>query len=265
MARATSPFSRYVELPLPRLLPRPRVSACVAVLAVACGSQDARTGTKFASDFAPAGHVVSVLGVFKDGQMNVDAWETMSPKIAPSLGAHGAGDATDCAAGYSEAMRSDHAELTSAIDDYARSDGPTDELLAQIAPAARGDLIVVVTFAGKLPVAQSKPTVATNSGPMGVGQSGSRRTGGPGGGRRASRPSSAPSDPNELDISATLFSVAQGRSVGQIAMQYTGESVDDALTQFAAQLRQALPQARCEGWDWTAKIDPDHLRQMIDQ
>ena len=48
-------------------------------------------------------------------------------------------------------------------------------------------------------------------------------------------------------------------------MQYTGASVDDALTQFAAQLRQALPQARCEGWDWTAKIDPDHLRQMIDQ
>jgi hypothetical protein len=190
----------------------------------------------------------------------------MSPKIAPSLGAHGAGDATDCAAGYSEAVSSGHAELTSAIDDYARSDGPTDELLAQIAPAARGDLIVVVTFAGKLPVAKAKPTVATNSGPMGVGQSGSRgMNGGAGGGRRARSPSFAASDPNELDISATLFSVAQGRSVGQIAMEYTGPSVDEALTQFAAQLRQALPQARCEGWDWTAKIDPDHLRQMIDQ
>ncbi len=255
---------------MPGPISRPCVSACVAVLAVAsaCGSQGARTATKFASDFAPAGHVVSVLGVFKDGQMNVDAWETMSPKIAPSLGAHGAAnatDATDCAAGYSEALSSEHAELTSAIDDYARSNGPTDELLAQIAPAARGDLIVVVTFAGKLPVAKPKPTVATNSGPMGVGQSGSRTNGGPGGGRRASRPSFAAPDPNELDISATLFSVAQGRSVGQVAMQYTGESIDDALTQFAAQLRQALPQARCEGWDWTAKIDPDRLRQMIDQ
>ncbi len=258
-----------MTLPLSLARVRLRVASYVAALAAvasACGSQSARTGTKFASDFAPTGHVVSVLGVFKDGQMNVDAWETMSPKIAPSLGVHSASDAADCAAGYSEAMSSDHAELTSAIDDYARSNGPTDELLAQIAPAARGDLIVVVTFAGKLPVAKAKPSVATNSGPMGVGQSGARGTGGPGGGRRASRsPSFAAPDPNELDISATLFSVAQGRSVGQVAMQYTGESIDDALTQFAAQLRQALPQARCEGWDWTAKIDPDRLRQMIDQ
>jgi hypothetical protein len=253
-----------LTLPLSLARVRLRVASYVAALAAvasACGSQSARTGTKFASDFAPTGHVVSLLGVFKDGQMNVDAWETMGPKIAPSLGA------PECAAGYSEALSSDNAALTSAIDDYARSNGPTDELLAQLAPAARGDLIVVITFAGKLPVATPKPSVATNSGPMGVGQSGSRGAGPAGGGRRASRRSpasaSAP-DPNELDISATLFSVAKGRSVGQVAMQYTGESVDDALTQFAAQLQQALPQARCEGWDWTAKIDPDHLRQMIE-
>lgn len=252
-------------MPLPLSLPRAtlRVASYVAALAAvasACGSQNARTGAKFASDFVPAGHVVSVLGVFKDGQMNVDAWETMGPKIAPSLGA------PECAAGYSEALSSTHSALTSAIDDYARSSGPTDELLAQLAPAARGDLIVVITFAGKLPAATPKPSVATNSGPMGVGQSGSRGAGAAGGGRRASRlsPAAAAPDPNELDISATLFSVAQGRSVGQIAMQYTGESVDDALTQFAAQLQQALPQARCGGWDWTAKIDPDHLRQMTE-
>jgi hypothetical protein len=246
---------------LPGLLScvRPHVASCAAVLAVvtACGSQDARTATKFASDFAPAGHVVSVLGVYKDGQMNVDAWETMGPKIAPSLGA------PDCAAGYSEAIG--NAALASAIDEYARANGPTDELLAQIAPAARGDLIAVITFAGRLPVAKPRPTVATNSGPMGVGQNGASGTGAAGGGRRASsRRSFAAPDPNELDISATLFSVSQGRSVAQVAMQYTGDSVDDALTRFAAQLREALPRARCEGWDWTAKVDADHLRQSID-
>jgi len=47
--------------------------------------------------------------------------------------------------------------------------------------------------------------------------------------------------------------------------QYAGASVDEAMAQFAAQLAQALPQARCEGWDWTAKIDADHLRQLVDQ
>ena len=189
--------------------------------------------------------------------MSSDAWLTMSPKLSPSLGAG------ECASGYSEALQSANGPLTSAIDDYARSNGPTDDLLAQIAPAARGDLIVVFTFAGKLPSPKPKSTVATNSGPPGVGQS---RGGAMGAGRRASNTRTfAPPDPNELDISATLFSVAQGRSVGQVAMQYAGASVDDAIAKFAAQLANALPQARCDGWDWTAKIDADHLRQIIDQ
>jgi hypothetical protein len=251
--------------PLPGPLPRsrlPRRPWCLALLgiAAACGSQDARLSTKLASGFAPARHAVSVLGVFKDGQMSAEAWEAMSPRLSPALGA------AECAGGYSDAVRSTDGALTSAIDDYARESGPTDELLAQIAPAARGDLIVVITFAGKLPAAKARPTVSTSSGPMGVGQNGAGGTGAAGGGRRASRTrSSAPPDPDELDISATVFSVAQGRSVGLVAMQYSGESVDDALSQFAAQLGQALPQARCEGWDWTAKIDAESLRRSIDR
>lgn len=254
--------------PLPRPLPSSLPAggllrgSCLALLGVAaaCGPADARVQTKLASDFAPARHAVSVLGVYKDGQMSADAWETMAAKLSQSLGA------TECAAGYSDELRSTSSALTSAIDDYARANGPTDELLSQLAPAARGDLIVVFTFAGKLPVVK-KDSVATNSGPPGVGQSGAGGAGGAGGGRRTRRgPASfGPADPNQLDISATLFSVAQGRSVGLVEMQYAGASVDEALAQFAAQLAQALPQARCEGWDWTAKIDADHLRQLVDQ
>jgi hypothetical protein len=235
-------------------------ACCLGALgaaASACGPADARVETKLASDFAPARHAVSVLGVYKDGQMSADAWVTMAPKLSPSLGA------TECAAGYSDTLQTNNGPLTSAIDDYARSNGPTDDLLAQVAPAAKGDLIVVFTFAGKLPVQKPKDSVATNSGPPGIGQSGA---GGAGGGRRASRTRSfAPPDPNELDISATIFSVAQGRSVGLVAMQYSGISVDEAIAKFAAQLAQALPEARCEGWDWTVKIDAAHLRQIIDQ
>ena len=228
--------------------------------AAGCGPADARVDTKLASDFAPARHAVSILGVFKDGQMSVDAWQTMGPKLSPSLGA------TECAAGYSDALQTNNGPLTSAIDDYARSNGPTDDLLAQIAPAAKGDLIVIFTFAGKLPVQKPKDSVATNSGPPGVGQSGAGGAGGAGGGRRASRTRSfAPPDPNELDISATIFSVAQARSVGLVEMRYSGTSIDDAIAKFAAQLGQALPEARCDGWDWTAKIDAEHLRQIIDQ
>ena len=124
---------------------------------------------------------------------------------------------------------------------------------------------MVFTFAGKLPAPKPKTSVATNSGPAGVGQSASGRTGGPGGRRSARGPAFEPADPNELDISASLFSVAQGRSVGLVAMQYSGASVDEAIATFAARLAEALPRARCEGWDWSAKIDPEHLRQSIDQ
>ena len=92
-ARATSRSSRYAE-PLaehaciaPPLCRLPRATPALLVLAAGCGSPDARVGTKFASDFVPARHAVSVLGVFKDGQMSADAWETMGPKLSPSLGA----------------------------------------------------------------------------------------------------------------------------------------------------------------------------------
>lgn len=229
------------------------------VLAAGCGSPDARVGTKFASDFVPAQHAISVLGVYKDGQMSAAAWETMGPKLSPSLGA------SACDSGYSADLENANGALSSAIDDYARSNGPSDELLAQVAPAARGDLILVFTFAGTLPVAKPKEPTGTSSGPPGVGQSAARRTGGPGGRRATRSPSFAPADPNELDISASLFSVAQGRSVGLVAMQYSGTSVDEAIAKFAAQLAEALPRARCEGWDWSAKIDAEHLRQSIDQ
>jgi hypothetical protein len=52
--------------------------------------------------------------------------------------------------GY-DALVSSNAALASAVDEYARADGPTDDLLAQLAPAAQGDLVLVLTFAGKLP------------------------------------------------------------------------------------------------------------------
>ena len=47
--------------------------------------------------------------------------------------------------------------------------------------------------------------------------------------------------------------------------RYTGTSIEEAVAQFSAQLADALPQSRCDGWDWSAQIDPQHIRQIIDQ
>jgi hypothetical protein len=85
-----------------------------------------------------------------------------------------------------------------------------------------------------------------------------------GGSRSQSRPES-PKDTNLLDISASLFSVSQARSVAQVSMQYTGTSVDDAITRFRAKLHESLPSIVCAGWNWGTNIDPEAIRKSIDE
>lgn len=249
-----SPLSPPLRLPL----------AMTLVAAAACGSTDARFTSRFAPGFAGAHHVVSVLGVYRDGQMSADAWNFVGPKISPSLGA------TTCEAAYAFALVSSNSVLSSAIDDYARSSGPTEALLEQLAPAAKGDLILVVTLAGKVPTRSidAEPSRPAPSTPMMGGRGG---TGGGGGGahgagimREGSQARAAPGT-NALQMSASLYSVREKRSVALVAMEYTGESADQAIAQFAGKLAEALPATKCAGWSWDAKVDAEHIRQSISE
>jgi hypothetical protein len=229
------------------------------VAATACDEGDAHFTTKLASDFAPARHTVSVLGVYKDGRMSSDGWRALSPRVAPALGA------ADCEMGYGVLVSSNRA-LADAIDEYTRADGPTDDLLAQLAPAAKGDLVLVLTFAGTLPRA------ATDAGASGGGPApapagrGAPRMGGRRGGGRMGGPGSFESsvETDVLDLSASLFSVAEKRSVALVSMQYSGQSVDEAIGKFAAKIAQTLPGIGCVGWTWEATIDPERIRKSID-
>jgi hypothetical protein len=219
---------------------RPLFAVAMAAATIAC-TGDTRFTTRFASDFAPQHHVASVLGVYRDGRMSSDAWGSIGPKISAALGAQ------SCNIAYAEPLVSSNGVLWSAIDDYARANGPTDDLLVQLAPAAKGDLILVLTLAGKAPVHVSGPLAE----PGGRGPS-------PGGGRRQN------AETNALDLSASVFSVALGRSVGLVAMEYSGASADEALTLFSSKLAQELRGTTCSGWSWDAKVDAGHIRQMID-
>jgi hypothetical protein len=229
------------------------------VTSAACDEGDARFTTKVASDFAPARHTVSVLGVYKDGRMSSDAWQAVGPHVAPALGG------ANCEVGY-DILASANGALANAIDEYARADGPTDELLAQLSVAAKGDLVIVLTFAGKLPqrvTADAGAHGPAPTQPVGGGRWGGRGMRGGSRTRGTSQPE-AGSDPNVVDVSASLYSVAQARSVALVAMQYSGASLDDALTRFAAKLAQSVPGTLCVGWNWDAKIDPDRIRRGID-
>jgi len=220
-----------------------------ALLLGACGSNDAQFVTRFGSDFIPARHTVSVLGVYKDGQMSTEAWNAIAPRMAPSLGAQ------TCEPGYGVDLGKTHAALASAIDDYARDNGPTDELLTELAPAALGDLILVLTVAGRPPAATKRAAAQDvpmpQSGPRGPGAGmGPMRRGRRGGAEGQSRGE----DPNVFDMSALLFSVARGRSVALVSMQYSGQSIDDATAKFAAKFAGTLPSTRCAGWNWDADV-----------
>ena len=234
-------------------------------LAVSLGllscAPDANLEANFASGFVPARRAVSVFGVFKDGQLSADAWEAIGPRLSPAFGAR------FCEPGYGSALRSSASSVASAIDDYARDNGMTDDLLAQLAPAAKGDLLVVVTFAGQLPVPPKSDLggghdgspVTTSSG-GGRGAMGSAPHGGGRSGAHGPSRAPTPEDTNELDVSASFYSVAERRSVGIVAIAYKGTTVDDALSRLSARVQHELPAATCAGWDWTAAhLDPDKI------
>ncbi len=234
----------------------------VALAAASCSNEAVFT-TRYASDFTPGRHVASVLGVYRDGRMSSDAWGTIGARISRSLGS------TECKVAYAEPLVSENGALWSAIDDYARNNGPTDDLLAQLAPAAQGDLVMVLTLAGRVrtrsedkgeglsPPSSQPSAMGGRGGGMGAGQG---RAPPPGrSGRRE------PADTNALDLSASLFSVAQGRSVALVAMEYSGVSADEAIALFASKLAQALPGTSCAGWIWGDKVDAGRIRAMADQ
>lgn len=239
-------------------MPSSPLAALALLLACAsCSSTEANFTTRFASGFVPARHVVSVFGVYKDGQMNAEAWDSLAPQVSASLGA------AKCEAGYVDPPRAkENAPLWTAVEEYARSNGPTDDLLAELAPAAQGDLVLVLTVAGRVPeetkvkVQDETPQKAMATG--GRGGLGSMRNQG----TMFHNRSSPAGSKDALDLAALLYSVSEKKSVAQISLEYTGHSVDEALAKFTAQLRQSLPGASCAAWAWDGKVDIERVRKL---
>jgi hypothetical protein len=259
------PSRAVAAAPHPPVLPierrpviRLRTGALLLAIAAACSDESAQLTTKMASDFQPAGHAVSVLGVYQDGRMTSSAWERLAPSLQKALG----GGA--CELGY-DGWTSSNAVLADAIDERARDDGPTDELLTQLRPAAEGDAILVLTLSGAVP---HETTVdggvpAQRAAVPGGGRGGGR------GMRGGARPRGVPPPPETprdvLDLSATLYSVAAGHSVAVVELQYSGTSMEDALRRFAAEVAHSLPQMKCAGWKWNSTIDPEQIRRGVSE
>ena len=201
-------------------------TALLASLAVAC-SGDTQLEARFAPGFPASHQAVSILGVYKDGRMNPEAWGGIAPQVTGAFG--GAG----CDVAFSESFESAHADLAAAIDDYTRESGPTDDLVAELAPSARGDVVLVLTLAGHA-VERHKISLPAEEA------------------KKGKHHSEHPGRPDPFDLVAAFFSVHDGRPVGSMTLEYTGTNATVALTRFAAALGAAWPQATCAGWNWGA-------------
>jgi hypothetical protein len=208
-------------------------------------------------------HTVSVLGVFKDGRMSDDAWGAIAPRLSTAFGAA-------CPALYGAQLAQAKPALSEAIDDYARANGVGEELLDQLGPAAGGDLILVVNVAGRV----TKPTgggggdtSSVSGGTPATARSGAGPMGGMGSRQRLMGPRGleARRDADALELSASLFSVRLHRSVALVAMRYTGDSADDAVSKLAAKLAATIPGSTCGGWNWSAPVDDHRIRELAEQ
>jgi len=234
-----------------------------ALLALGGCSSDTQFTTQVAPELGQGRHTVSVLGVFKDGRMNDEAWGAIAPRLSAVLGAA-------CPALYGPQLAKQKPDLSEAIDDYARANGVGDELLDQLGPAAGGDLILVVDVAGRVTKPKGGGAGGADTSSMSGGAPPTSQSGaGPMSSMSASQPLMPPAMEgggiSGLELSASLFSVRLHRSVALVALQYSGDSADDAVNKLAAKLAATFPGLTCGGWNWNAPVDDHRIRELAAQ
>jgi hypothetical protein len=241
------------------------LSPLLASFASACAEDVAQFDVKFAPEFQKG--TISVLGVFKDGRLSPETWDELGPKISPVFGKG------LCPIGYDAKLATTQPDLADTIDDYSRANGVTDDLLDQLAPAASGDSVLVVTVAGHPPKApkdqgiSGPPASATPMAPRG-GMGGMPGAGGMGG-RRGQGGMGTPTpmrplavDRNAYQISASLFSLRDHHTTALVSMGYSGQSADEALQKFVAKLQTSLAGQPCVGWNMSAPIDEKKIKAL---
>jgi hypothetical protein len=238
-----------------------------------------------APDAAKPGSV-SVFGIFRNGRMSPEAWEDFG-KILSTPFSEGI-----CQAAYDVVFTDANPELAAAIDDYAKENGVSDELLAKFAPLAKGDSIVLIAIDGQLPksaaASTEKPTKPaqnpSSSGQGNYGGSGAGQGGGPGGGRGMGRggggmgrggmggrrPQSASTehakpDKGSWELTAYFYSVRLHQVTRQVDLTQQGQDIDGDLKLFVAKLGTEIPDVPCRGWDRSVKIDSDSIRKLAEE
>jgi hypothetical protein len=222
--------------------------------------------TTFKVEHAPNVHEplqrIATFGVERDGVLHRDGWGALGP------GAPAPFNAQYCDVAFGEATFAARPALAQALDNYVRTNGVTDELLARLAPASQSDAILFVVISGQTPVSGGLPPQmqGMRGGAVGGGAGGGGSRGGGGGGRgRGNRGADASSGSSSavggdgLYASAWLYSVREHHNVARLDMRYTGASASQGLRAFRDRVEQEFPQAHCVNWSWSQPIDPSAI------
>jgi hypothetical protein len=236
--------------------------ALLAITSAAGCTPDADFQLRYAPDFRREARTVSFLGVYRDGRMSAEAWDDLAPKLAPAFGGG------SCEVVYGDALLKQDPDLASAVDDAARADGVTDDLAALFAPAASADTIAFFTITG-LP-SRTLPKTRTGSA-TGAGASASSPATMRGGAGRRSGMGGNLGGPTHIEggerkeafeVSLTLYSVKEKRTVGVVAMSYNGKDPDAGVSVFLEKVRAELPNARCLGWKPDVHVEADQVKKL---
>lgn len=203
-----------------------------AVFLGACGDGP-RFDVKVAPTFGERRTAVSVIGVYRDGRMDTDAWGRLG--FASGLAV------LPCPPAFSESLRSSDPESFAAIDEEARSNGITDELLERLASKARGDSMLLIVMHGHAQ-APTKPGAQARAMPPSP-SSGHGAHRGPG----SFGPESGPR--GDLEVSALWYSVPRHELLATLTMKYGGADADTAFAELTRRLGVLAPQgSTCGGW-----------------
>jgi hypothetical protein len=218
-------------------LRRLAVAALAPLAAASVGCGDApQFEARFPPSFPERTRSVSVVGVYRDGRLDAEAWDRLGL---------GAALPAPCPPAFGEPLRAADPEGFAALDEEARANGMSEELLARLGAKAKGEAMLLVTVHGRA----SGPTR------VGSGPRGQRRNAPPpsrGSHRGMAVPSGTPQDfaspRGDLEASAVFFSVPRHERLGGLTMKYSGADADAALAEFVKRLTEATEGATCGGW-----------------
>jgi hypothetical protein len=226
--------------------------------ATACGEQTYTLN--YAPNFSRTGKHISVFGVKRDGLMNPTGWAALGPEMSAPF------DGNSCDVAYTEALSTVLPDLAATVHDSVRANGVTDELLTQLAPAAKGDTIMLITIAGHPSEGSGAGAMQSATAPgSGGGRGGRSGRVGRGGGLQTGGAEPSNANTNPFSVSATFFSVAEHRTVGFVELAYSGARIDEALNEFRAKLELEFPRSTCAGWDWSAHVDEPAIHKLNEQ